>query len=124
MDKIPDLPPWLVIIVALLGAIGTFWEKLKSFFVKKLEGQQNIELKKLESDLEEMDSLRKKVSVLERNNIRLLKSNTALSMAMTFMIDEYSKTNPDNETVIKQVQALIKEALAYQHDVQRPTDQA
>lgn len=104
-------PLWLIIMLALLAAIGTFWSQIKSSYELIVGGKHSLEALKLKNEAEEIGKLKARLTLIEDRNIKLIKSNTALSTAIIFMIDEYQKSNPENKTVIESVKQLIKENL-------------
>lgn len=119
IDVLPDsVPLWVVIILALLGGVGTFYAQLKSAIEMLITGKKEIDLKKIETDATSIERLETKVAILRKNNdilaekvTRLLKLNTSLSTAMIFLIDQYELENPNNKTVIETMRDLIKKSV-------------
>lgn len=103
------LPMWLDIIVILFGTIGLFWTKIKSTVEEVIKGKQAITETKLKEDYQEITRLKSRVEILEARELKLIKANTALSTAMIFMIDEYTKASPENTEAIERIRALINE---------------
>lgn len=112
LDPAKGYPLWLVIFLALLAGVGLFWTKIKSWFESKQAFGQTISLKKIEREIEEIDQLKTRVSLLEKQNLRLVKANTAYATTMMLIIDQYEQDNPDNKTLIVQMKKLIQETLS------------
>lgn len=100
-----NIPVWVLIIFILLGAFGTFYERISPGLGRFLK----IKREEKESQENEKKLLRMKVRRLE-------KSNAALATAMVFMLDKYIKDHPENHTVIDSMKHLIKVNLISEED--------
>lgn len=138
LDPKAGYPLWLVISLALLAGVGFFWEKIKSSIELRLQRKGNIEEKQTDHELLlklkkyeeekvireqkreqafneeqekdlEIKGLAARLRIVEDENTRLKQSNTALSMAILFMIDKYEKDHPDDKTVIERVKKIIED---------------
>lgn len=109
-----NTPLWLIILSSIsfiFGFIGMFWSRIKSSVELKIQGGQVIAEKRLENEFAEIAALKKRVEILEKQNIRLVKSNTAYATTMMMIIDQYEKANPDQVTVISNMKHLIRDTL-------------
>ena len=104
-------PLWFMILCTIIAAIGIFWTKIKSTFELKIQGRQVVDLKKVEKELSEIETLKKRVQILEEKNLKLVKTTTAYATTMMFIIDQYEKENPDNVTIIRTMKKLIESTI-------------
>ena len=117
-----EYPLWLVVAIGLLGAFGTFFTKIKSSIELMFNSRHEIEVKKLDSEEAAIEKLRARIEgleikngILEEKNLKLITSNTALSTAMIFIMNEIEKTSPENTGLIENLRTLIKNTLVDPH---------
>lgn len=95
--SLPDsVPIWVTILLVILGAIGTFWGKIKSTLELKIKGEQELEIKKLDRE-----------HILEEQIKRLTASNLALSLGLSKHIDNL-KESGDSELMVEMLESIIK----------------
>lgn len=121
LDPKDGYPLWLMVICIIIGVLGLLWSRIKSTYELKMVNRQKITEKKLDEELSEINTLRKRVANLEIQNLRLIKSNTAFASTMMMMIDKYSKSNPDDTTVIEIMTSLIKSTLEGDYEFENKT---
>ena len=138
LDPNAGYPLWLVICLVLLNGVSFFWNHIKSSVEIGLKGKTTIDQKKVDHDLLlklkkyeeeksvrdetrqadmkedeakdlELKTLAERLRAIEEQNIKLRQANTALSMAILFMIDKYEKDHPEDKTLIARVKKIIEE---------------
>lgn len=104
-------PEWVTILILILGALGTFWTKIKSTFEQILSSKETTVKSAKQTLVKRIQNLEKSEKELQDKQLQLIKANTALTTAVNFLILEIERTNPDSKTTIIQVKKIIQEAV-------------
>jgi 2-oxoglutarate dehydrogenase complex dehydrogenase (E1) component-like enzyme len=118
---VPDggIPLWVVILIAIFGAIGTFWTKISGTVEKFNTSKTEVELKKLSNfeaeNLQLIDRIRRlegfekelkvKLYAQERTSIKLTSALTTLVPIMKKIMEE----NPQYDFLIEHLETIISE---------------
>ena len=104
-------PLWFMLLCTSIAVIGILWTKIKSTFELWFVKKHDTNSKKIEKELSEIETLKKRVQILEDKNLKLEKMTTAYAMTLTFIVDEYEKGNPENVTIIRSMKNLIQSTI-------------